>query len=159
MSVLLIAFAEGLEILLGLLATAIGQTVARERVSRFGGALGHFLFDSLGHVALHVRTFDQAAECCRAAAIVLVHLGFARVGVAPFFRAIADACPLPHSFAGLAIIVFAAVHSKHVALAFFAPFAVAVFADHRVLGHFHLVQHGVKRFHLVHFFLHCSELL
>src|SRR4051794_29319341 len=105
MSVLLVAFAERLKILLGLLATTVGQTVARERVRRFGGALGHFLFDALGHVALHIRAFDQAAESCRAAAIVLVHLGFARVGVAPFFRAIANACPLPHSFARLAIIV------------------------------------------------------
>ena len=47
LSAWLFTFAQRLEVLLGLLAAAVGQTIARERVGRLGGALGHFLFDAL----------------------------------------------------------------------------------------------------------------
>src|SRR4051812_14116520 len=95
----LFAFTEGLEILLSLLAAAMGQTVARERVSRLGGALGHFLFDALGDVAFDVRAFNETAECGGAATVVLAHLGFAGVCRAPIFGAIADSPTLTHRIA------------------------------------------------------------
>src|SRR4029079_13812609 len=101
---------------------------ARERIGRLGGALGHFFFNALGHFAFDVRAFDEAAECGRAAARVLLHFGVARGGVATLFGTLAHAYALLHSRARLAVHVHAVlVHglAEHVALALFAAFSVA----------------------------------
>src|SRR4051794_15088645 len=107
LKVRLFAVAESLEILFSLLTAAMGQTIARKRVRRLGGMLGHFLFDALCHVALDVRTFDEAAECGGAAPIILVHLGVARIRGAAILRATADATALS---AGIATGLTVRIH-------------------------------------------------
>src|SRR5262245_52874281 len=95
--------AESLEILFGLFATTVGQTIARQRVGRLGGARGHFLFDALGYITLDVRSFDETTKRGGSATRFLPHLRLARICCATIFGAITDAAALPHSLPWLAI--------------------------------------------------------
>src|SRR6476646_5151757 len=130
------------EIFSHLLTPAFGQAFNREGIGWLGALRGHFLLDRLSHVALDVRPIDESAISCRAFARLLTHLRVARAGGAAVFRSWSNARALAHSHAGLAIQLHAVAVGEHVALALLAAFAVAVFAHHGVLGHFHVGERG-----------------